>query len=197
MIKRVLGLSAVLAFALATPAYAAWVRPSSAPLLDREGVDSGCVAWVTGGDPSHGPTEGPYAGSPGWVNTRVDLVCAHHWRADQLGYRWQVVSKDGTRGAVFQGGDARSWLPDDATPSPDPFTTAAYTEISPCMLKSDGSLHLPGTSDLPWLLTRGAHQFLLGGYAKVNEYKADLHPYKATVEKQITVTCTRERRGFR
>ena len=197
MKKRILALTSVLLILLATPAYATWVRPSSAPLLDRDGVDSSCDVWVTGGDLSQGPAEGPYAGSPGWVNTRLDLACSHHWRADQLGYRWQVVKKDGTRGAVFQGGDGRSWLPDDATPSPDPFTTATFTEVSPCMLKSDGSLHLPGTSDLPWLLTRGAHQFLLGGYAKVNEYKADLDPYKATVEMEISVTCTRERRPYR
>ena len=43
MKKRIVAATAVLVMPLATPAHSAWVRPSSAPLLDRDGVVRG--AW--------------------------------------------------------------------------------------------------------------------------------------------------------
>jgi hypothetical protein len=194
MIKRILPFTAVLVMLLATPAYATWVRPSSAPLLDEAGVESGCDFSVSGGDTTAGPTAGPYAGSPGWVTNTTVLDCTHGWTVVEYAARRQVVNADGTRGIRFIDG---SWRWVSAPPSPDPVQYIADGRISPCLLRTDGSMRYPGTSDLAWLLRRGSHAFIVGGWAKVNEDKFDRHPYMASVEKVITVTCTRERRAYR
>lgn len=197
MKKRILAITSLAVMLLASPANAVWTRPANAPLLDREGTDSGCVVSPSTGQPSQSPS-GPYAGSPGWIDIRTDLQCTHGWRAWTQKLRLQMVNADGTRGVfLYSGGGASGWMSDDRTPSPDPWGTATYTMDSPCLHKADGLFHEPGTSELRWLLPRGENHLIIGGYAKVNEYKSDLHPYRATAEKEFTVTCTRERRAFR
>ena len=64
-------------------------------------------------------------------------------------------------------------------------------------MKSDGVEHLPGTSDLPWLLPLGKSKFIFGGSAKVNEFKGGPDPHIGQVETLITVKCTSARAAFR
>jgi hypothetical protein len=202
--KRTLGavvwtglISSMVVTLLAASAAAVTPRPSAAPLVDESGVDSGCDTDVSVERPAPGPADGPYAGSPGWMNLKVDLNCTHHWRADTLRDRWQTVTADGRRGTLFIGGSSKSWTPDTYEPSPEPYAISSWAELSPCMMRSDGNLHLPGSTDLPWLLPRGRHQFILGSLAKVNEFKSDLHPYRAVVEELVNVRCTRARAAYR
>ena len=70
------------------------------------------------------------------------------------------------------------------------------TVINPCLTRTDGQVHSTG-SRLGWLLPLGPNDVVLGGTAKVNEYKSDLHPYLAKVEKLVTVRCTKVRAAYR
>jgi hypothetical protein len=182
---------------VAVPAEAVTPRPATAPLVDAGGTGSGCDTSVGVERPASGPADGPYAGSPGWMNLQVDLSCTHHWRAVSIRDRWQTVTAEGRRGTLFPGGSSKSWAPDSFEPSPEPYSASSWAEISPCMMRSDGSFHLPGTTDLAWLLPLGSNQFLLGAFTKVNEFKSDLHPYRAVVEQLVTVRCTRARAAYR
>lgn len=189
----------LIAIVLALPAGAAhalWVRPSTAPLVNAGGGEGGCQASITS-ETIPSPPEGPYHGSPGWLKLQVDLECTHHWRAYTLRNKWLTVTADGKRGVLFNGGSAQSSSPDDSVPSPEPFSTYLWTSLSPCLMKSDGVEHLPGSSDLPWLLPRGKNKFILGGFAKVNEFKGGPDPYRVEVEQLITVKCTSARAAYR
>jgi hypothetical protein len=183
--------------ASSTPAHAVWVRSSTAPLVDASRVDSGCDLDLGPARAVEGPTEGPYAGSPGYVEAQGTLACSHHWRAQSINARWQAVRADGSRSAVFWGGEARSWAPDDWVPPTEPVVYGSGVHLSPCMLKADGQMHLPGSTTQKWLLPLGRNDFIIGNTAKVNEYKSDGHPYRAVVERLITVRCTTSRAAYR
>jgi hypothetical protein len=190
--------AAVLTAGLVTgPAsHAVWVRPAAAPLVDAAGADSGCDLELGPARAVVGATEGPYAGSPGHLEAQATLSCPRHWRAVSISDRWQVVRADGTRGELFWGGNVMSWWPDDTVPPAEPYVGGSVLNVSPCMLRTDGQMHLPGT-DLKWLLPLGRHDFLLGTMAKVNEYKAGGHPYRAVVERLVPVRCTTARAAYR
>jgi hypothetical protein len=198
MRRTVLALTVVgLCTWLAAPAEALTVKPSTAPLVDSAGVDSGCDATFTGGDPAPNPNGpgSPLEGAPGYIGLQTTLTCPHHWRAESESQRWQPVV-DGRRGTTYALGSGKTWLKDDETPSADPLETSVSTVINPCLIRTDGNIHSPG-SKLGWLLPTGANDVILGGTAKVNEYKNDLHPYQATVEKRVTVRCTKARAAYR
>jgi hypothetical protein len=188
---------AALSVCAAAPAQAVTVRPSTAPLVDSAGVDSGCDGTITGGDPAPDPNVGtPLEGAPGYITVKTALSCPHHWRAETESQRWQPVI-DGVRGTTYTLGSGSSWLKDDQTPSPEPLETWVSTTINPCMTRTDGNIYYPGRSGKAWLLPLGMNDVILGGTTKVNEYKSDLHPYQAKVEKLVTVRCTKARAAYR
>jgi hypothetical protein len=179
----------------AAPAQAVTVKNRTAPLLDAGGVDSGCTATVFGG-PVPGPTQGPMVGSTGYLKIQTDLYCSHRWRAYNVTVGWQPVIR-GKRGASYPAASTKGWMANDQVPSADPFGASTSNTINPCLARSDGLGYDPGTSNLPWLLPLGNNDVIFKGTAKVNEFKADLHPYQAAVEHLLTVRCTSARAAYR
>lgn len=195
--KRTLLVAAVAALCAVVPttAQAVTVKPDHAPLVDSARVDSGCTVQVHGGA-APGPTQGPFVGATGYLKVVTDLSCGHRWRAHAITVGWQPVV-GGRRGAIFQGAAGKGWMTNAQVPSPDPMSVSTFTTINPCLARNDGFTYDPGESRLPWMLRTGLNEVIYRGTAKVNEYKSDLHPYQATVEKLVTVRCTSARAAFR
>ena len=178
-----------------SPAQAATIKPALAPLVDSSGVDSGCTLQVFGGW-APPPTQGPFVDATGYLKVVSTLHCSHHWRAHKISVGWQPVIGD-RRGTAYTRAAAGGSMSNTIVPSPEPFQTSTYATFNPCLSKRDGFVHDPGTSTLGWLLPLGDNGVIYRGTAKVNEYRGDLRPYKATAEKLVTVTCTSARNAYR
>ena len=178
----------------AAPALGAAIHPRSMPLLNAASQDSGCDVTVQV-TPNNGPADEPFFGSTGWVDATARLTCTHGWRVMKIGARITVVDDDGSRGVRISKGYEVKYTA--TTPSTQPVDVGIIDRDNPCLLKSDGALHPPGTSTLPWLMPLGSHQLIYGYWAVVNAVPADGHPYRSKVaEFGFSFTCTTARDPF-
>jgi|tagenome__1003787_1003787.scaffolds.fasta_scaffold20271601_1 hypothetical protein len=187
----------VLLVAVALPAQALWLHPQTYPLLNEDGKDSGCDLHIGGGQEVGSPDSGFLGGIDGYIRVHERMECESHWRAEKVLDGFQPVLDDGERGKLHCCGGAYSWYTDDQAPPDGPYVARVGAKYNPCLIYRNGGVPTQRRSQGRWLVPLGTRTLILYGYAKVNEYKSDLHPYQAIVEKPITVTCTKQRAPYR
>ena len=147
---------------------------SDGALIGPGGADSGCV--LTTAPPALADT--PFF--PGNTVVTSTVTCTHGWAEQKSTQRMAVVT-GGERGPLTLWDLSRTYSDNSA----DPVTYVSQHAFVPCAVRAGDD----------WALPLGENTIIDGTNFSVSAAPSDGQPFTATVEQELTVTCTEQDRA--